>query len=690
MTPEIAYFLKVNLAIAIFYAFYRLFFYKDTFFRLRRTILLAFFCIAFIYPFFNIQEWIKEQEPIADVVNLYATMLPEITPTPEATKENWTDIASTIAFYGYIGGILFLAIRFFAQLSSIFILVSKCKKEEFYNTPVRLLNKPAGPFSFFKFIFIHKESHSLKETEEILIHENTHACQYHSIDVIVSELLSIACWINPFIWLLKREVRHNLEYLADNTVLQAGCDSRSYQYHLLGLAHHQSTANIYNSFNVLHLKNRISMMNKKRSKKIGRTKYFMFIPLAGMLMLFSNIEAIARVTKSLAEKISDNGIDLKTKILSHTTVNDTLPTKNITQEVVVIASRKNTPVDKNGPTSQRVKQVYSTVDKRPQFPGGDDQLLAYINSNIKYPVAAQEKGIQGKVTLGFVINKDGHISNIEALSESDESLVAEAKRLIRSMPNWVPGELNGEQVSVKHVLPVTFRLTGADSSLKDKLTTAGPNGSESNSSNTVFTVVEKMPQYEGGDEALIKYINSSIKYPDEAFKNGIQGRVYCEFVIKEDGSISNCVVKRGVDPSLDNEALRIIKNMPGWEPGIQKGRKVSVRYTVPITFRIDNQVYTNVDVMPSFPGGEAELKQFLSVRHSKEIAASGTEPTHPYCSFIINEDGSIGDAKIENSVEPSIDKLMLEKITKMPKWNPGTKNGRTVKVKYIVPLSIAI
>lgn len=638
MTPELAYFLKVNLAIAIFYAFYRLFFYKDTFFRLRRTILLAFFGIAFLYPLLNIQEWIKEQEPIADVVTLYATILPEVTPISETVHVNWLNIASTVGLYGYFGGILFLVIRFILQLSSILILATKCKKEKIGNLSVRLLNKPAGPFSFFKLIFIHKESHSSKETEEILTHENTHARQYHSIDVIICELLSIICWINPFIWLLKREVRHNLEYLADNTVLQAGYDSKSYQYHLLGLAHHQSTANIYNSFNVLHLKNRISMMNKKRSKGIGRTKYFMFIPLAGVLMLLSNIEAVARVTKSLTKQITDNNVEVITKVSIAPPIAKIMPNKAMANEIIVTAERESISTNKKESTLVNIQNTSSTIDKQPQFPGGKKSLTAFINQNLKYPVTAQENGIQGKIIMNFVINKDGHISDLESPSKGDPLLIAEAKRVILSMPNWTPGELKGEKVVTKHTLPITFTLQETPSE-KDENSNNITNSitdevSKPKDSNMVFTVVEKSPQYRGGDAALLKYINSSIKYPDIALENGIQGRVYCEFIITKDGDVENCIVKRGVDPSLDNEALRIIRNMPKWEPGTQKGNPVNVRFTVPITFKLDdkgNPAYTKISKNPSL--SNIKIKQDLNTIN--ETTTDNVTPVHTYSSFNI-------------------------------------------------------
>lgn len=106
------------------------------------------------------------------------------------------------------------------------------------------------------------------------------------------------------------------------------------------------------------------------------------------------------------------------------------------------------------------------------------------------------------------------------------------------------------------------------------------------SDDDIFMVVEKMPQYPGGDSELIKYLSQSIKYPVEAQKSGIQGRVICQFVIGRDGTISNVKVVRSVDPNLDAEAVRVINAMPDWQPGEQKGQKVNVEYILPINFRL--------------------------------------------------------------------------------------------------------
>ena len=606
MTPEFAYLLKVNVAFVLFYAFYRLFFYKDTFFKLRRAILLAFFGLALFYPLLNIQDWVRQQEPIADVIYMYSAMLPEATAKADA--------AASVDWYGWLLGSLgfiywgivaFLCGRFLVQLSSILWLAHTSERVVIHETPVYALRKAAGPFSFFRMVFLHPESHSDKETDEILTHECTHVSQWHSIDVILSEMMCMACWFNPFVWLLKREVRHNLEYLADNTVIQSGYDSKSYQYHLLGLAHHQSVTTLYNSFNVLHLKNRIMMMNKKRSPGIVRTKYLIFIPLVGILMLLSNIEAVARLTVRLANEATvSNAMVTATGILvdetgqpligasvvvkggKERTITDRkgafsleVPANAIlrcsyqgreSQEVLAADMTNNTHLSLSSKSREMNEQVFTVVEKMPSFPGGDAELLKYIATNIKYPKESQDNGEQGRVICSFIVGRDGSVNNPEVLRGVTPLLNEEAVRVINTMPRWNPGMQRGKAVAVKYTVPITFRLKSPVEEAKEE----------------TLTVVDVMPQYPGGDRELLKFIAQSIKYPTDAQEAGVQGRVICSFVVDKKGNIVEPRIIRGIDPSLDAEALRVIGMMPRGTPGRQDGKAVRVLYTVPITFRL--------------------------------------------------------------------------------------------------------
>lgn len=604
MTPELTYFLKINVAIALFYAFYRLFFYKDTFFHWRRIALLSFFAISLLYPLLNIQGWIKAHEPMVAMADLYATIiLPEQTVTPQQEPTmNWQELTILFMKIIYWSGVLFLATRFLLQLGSIIRLHIQCSKSTIQGTRVHLLKKENGPFSFFRWIFIYPQSYTESEISEIITHEETHAHQYHSVDVLVSELMCTFCWFNPFIWLMKREVRGNLEYMADHRVLETGHDSKSYQYHLLGLAHHKAAANLSNSFNVLPLKNRIKMMNKRRTKEIGRTKYLMFLPLAALLMIVSNIEMVARTTEKFAKEVMGQATAQVLPEPEIATIPE-LPAEEI-QKITLPQDKKIKETMETHSKSVPDSVVFEVVEEMPDFPGGMKALMEYLSQNIKYPAEAHAKGIQGRVIVSFIVKKDGSISDIKVVRSVDPYLDKEAERVIAAMPAWKPGKQRGQAVNVKFTVPVAFRLTGPEPAKAEEIkqsdleevvvvgyglkedSTPDAVGIKTGDTEPTFKVVETMPKFPGGTAGLMKYLARSIKYPTIAQKNKEQGRVIIKMVVGKDGSLSDIKVLRSVSPSLDAEAIRVVGNMPKWEPGQQRGQAVAVEYTLPIVFRL--------------------------------------------------------------------------------------------------------
>lgn len=174
----LAYFLKVNVAIALFYAFYRLFFYKDTFFSWRRTALLCFFATSAVVPLLNIQTWISAQEPMAAMADLYASIvLPEFTIKPKSTLFDWESIITKYASIVYWGGIVLLAARFFIRLTDIARQTLCCRTLRINGSNVHLLPRTGAPFSFFHWIFIHPASHTEEEFNEMLTHEMGNSLQ---------------------------------------------------------------------------------------------------------------------------------------------------------------------------------------------------------------------------------------------------------------------------------------------------------------------------------------------------------------------------------------------------------------------------------------------------------------------------------------------------------------------------------
>ena len=655
------YFLKINVAIALFYAFYRLFFYKDTFFAWRRTALLCFFAVSAAVPLLDIQQWIVQQEPMAAMADLYAAvMLPELTLTPQP-ETDWRQLMADGIVFAYWLVAALLALRFLFQLAGIVRLARRCPTQKIDGTTVHLLPRAEGPFSFFRWIFVCPDAHTGDELHEILTHERTHARQWHSIDVLTGELACIICWFNPFAWLMKREIRTNLEYMADEKVLETGHDSRTYQYHLLGLSHHKAAATIYNSFNVLPLKKRIIMMNKRRTRAIGRTKYLMFLPLAALLMIVSNIEAVARATQKIttevieavtpaetpdvqpqpenivhlpqqekSDKVTYKGkivdeagnplgdvkiiIDPKYQSMTTSTVNDKGEFRVETSSKADILFEytgkdgktlawmcRTTELAKMDPDNMVIKlipvkiikpnvtdaDVYEVVENMPEFPdGGMPGLMKYLSANIRYPEAAHKAGTQGRVTVQFVVGKDGSIGNVGILRGVDPNLDAEAIRVISSMPKWKPGTQKGEPVNVKYTVPVMFRLTPEPVEKINEMIVVGYRTPDTPVTGEVYEVADKMPEFPGGMTGLMQHLSKNIRYPAEAHTNNIQGRVVVSVIINTEGKVTNAQIVQGVAPSLDAEALRVTGTMPDWIPGTKDGKPVNVKYTFPVVFRL--------------------------------------------------------------------------------------------------------
>lgn len=395
---------------------------------------------------------------------------------------NWETTAMVI--YNMV--VCLLLLRFLWQLASIVRLKTQCKTTDINGTKVYLLESNEGPFSFFNWIFINTTKHSKQEIDEIMTHELAHCRQRHSVDILFTELFAIAFWVNPFVWLLKREARLNLEYLADNNVLANGTDSKEYQYHLLGLAYRKNVATISNNFNVLPLKKRIKMMNKKRTKKIAKAKYALYIPLAAMLLVVSNIETVARDIANVAKAIpmvkasvkQEKMVDLSSGNKATTVqespknVHPTEAIESTGNKVEALADSKNaemaaqeaentTGVANEEPTEQKPKKapkkVYTVVEEMPTFNGNLNQWLA---ENMKYPSEAVKNKEQGHVVVQFIISEEGEVMEPKIIRSVSPSLDKEALRVVSSMPKWNPGKANGKPVAVRYMLPVSFKLNG--------------------------------------------------------------------------------------------------------------------------------------------------------------------------------------------------------------------------------------
>lgn len=422
------YLLQVNVGLILFYAFYKLVCTRDTFFRSRRFILIVSLVLPFILPFIDVREWLESRDRMIMLTHFdYSAVLPEIVVGSEAAETgNRVFVLSEWIGYLYLAGVLVLLVRLVVQAFSLSRLILRMPEKEINGVCIKCLNDPSGPFSFFGWIFMNPAAVKEDEINEILTHEMAHVKQHHSVDVLLAEMVSICCWMNPFAWILKREVRLNLEFLADRKVMEAGFATKSYQYHLLGLAYNHKYG-LSNNFNFSHLKQRIIMMNKKKSNGAGHIKYALFVLPAFALLVAGNISCSQ----------------------------DASQTEDAKEEVVAPVS----PEAKEAPADSTAKEeVFMVAEQMPEFPGGMKEMLKFLQENVKYPENAMRNNVQGRVIVQFVIEKDGTPTEFKVLRSVDPDLDAEALRVMKAMPKWKPGMQKGQVVRVKFTVPVSFTL----------------------------------------------------------------------------------------------------------------------------------------------------------------------------------------------------------------------------------------
>lgn len=232
--------------------------------------------------------------------------------------------------------------------------------------------------------------------------------------------------------------------------------------------------------------------------------------------------------------------------------------------------------------------VYQIVEQMPQYTGGEEAMMKYVAENIKYPQAAKDKNIGGRVFVSFVIEKDGSVNEVKVMRGIGGGCDEEAVRVIKGMPKWKPGMQKGKPVRVSYMMPINFKLSDGQPAKPAQQTDANKPDMKPDK-NGVYQIVEEMPQFPSGETKMMEYIAKNINYPQEARDKGIEGRVFIGMVIEKDGSVSNVRVLRGIGGGCDEEAVRVISSMPKWRPGKVGGEPVPVSYMLPVNFKLQEK-----------------------------------------------------------------------------------------------------
>lgn len=768
MTDTLEYFIQSSGILAVFYLIYFLFLRNERYFVEIRVYLVLSLILTAILPFVKI--------PYAVLVQSSEVIMPSFDFTPTiasstAVPKNQIDLVQILLMV-YLVVALAMLFRSCLKIWQIFNLIKGKHSIDVDNCKVFLMDEKIPAFSFFGYIIINKEEYHNDTNNNIFIHEKVHAMQKHWIDLLLIELMSIVFWFNPFVWLFQIAIKQTHELLADDGVIARGFGIGQYQAILINQLMGAEVVGLANNFNYSLNKKRMIMMSKEKGLKIRRYKILLMIPVIVFVLAF-NMKAVqvyakdSGIVETQEKEVTISGVVLAedgkpipgtavmvegTKVGTVTDINGKfelmvaedanvkisfvgLETRTMAVEDFVLNGKKSKnyflkikmkahkalPAEGNDWRTEKKAEsksydpdeVFVIVEQMPKFPGGEQALRKYFEESIVYPAIAKENGIKGRVFVTYVVNKEGKVERAKVIRGIDPSLDKEALRVVEAMPNWEPGYQRGKKVNVSYTFPVNFGVTEELDTNRfeyqgKKATILSPQKE--------FNKIEEMPKFPGGQMALRKHLAQNVKYPKEAQLKNITGKVYVTFVVTKQGMVDSVRIAKGVAPSLDEEAIRVVKTLPKWEPGKNDGKPVHVTYTVPINFDLkDNKgtsdadkgkskedfyklknkpvgqwngedVYVNVDDMPEFPGGHLKLKEYLD-SEVENLDNKYLTDKRCFITFLVTKEGKVDNLKIAKGTgNKEVDSIAMKIVKNMPDWKPGKENGKAAHVTYTVPV----
>ncbi|WP_207510214.1 M56 family metallopeptidase [Longitalea luteola] len=372
------YIIKLSISLSVVYLFYQLFLRRLTFYNWNRWYLLIYSMVCFVIPFINVFTIIVKQPTLREsaLIN-YIPAITQMANGTDVTVEsgagtiNWMQVTTLVI----AAGMLLMMVRLVVQYYSLFKMRSKAVL--LYEDKVKLyhIDAPVMPFSFGRGIYVNQYQHSEDELKEIIRHEFIHVKQRHSLDIIWSEVLCILNWYNPFAWLLRHDIRQNLEFIADQQVLQTGLDRKQYQYLLLKVIGVNSFS-IATNFNFSSLKKRIAMMNKARSARVHLIRFLFLLPLLLVVLLaFRN----ATQHKDRQEPLKQFLTDTIPAAVKTPAGWKNIVTIDITDEKLVTLRLKNGRIEKydlNNPKQKEAfERQYGALPEPPTPPAAPELTL---------------------------------------------------------------------------------------------------------------------------------------------------------------------------------------------------------------------------------------------------------------------------------------------------------------------------
>ncbi len=677
MGAFIVYIIKSSLLLAMLVSLFMLFMSRETFHKLNRYLLLLIAVVSLALPFANVgvstplqgvfdaieNGFAKTGDALSVADVLLVDDVPSISHLPSVAMADAvpaTDVlvleekGSTapvwqivlLAIYGL--GVMLLVLRqavMYVQVSRLIMRSSKVFAGQYglEGVRLRLHSGEEKPFSWFGWVVVSNKDMN-EGAREILTHEAAHVRAGHSWDILFTDAVIIMQWFNPLAWIMKNTLKDIHEFEADEAVISSGVNAKQYQLLIIKKAVGARLYSIANSFNHSLTKKRITMMCKEKSSKWSRAK-------------------------ALYDQV---------------------------------------------PANDDPEKVFQVVEVQPEFPGGQQEMMKYLRSTLKYPEAARAAGVEGRAFVQFVVKADSSISDVQIMRTSgDESLDAEALRVVKSMPKWKPAMNKGKAVNVKFVLPIVYKLPKEDNGngvyvsektkekllvvsggaiydgdindiapetiesieivkladltpeLQEKLKQTGKEAvmyinfkKEKSASVTgneaVFTVCEKMPEFPGGQQEMMKYLSTKTKYPKEARDAEVMGKVFVRFLVQKDGTIAEASVLKGE-----------------YSKYVYSAEAISLK----------NQIAQKEEELAKFTADG--VSDNILKRRAMELAELKVQA---YSSIEKNSGRTEVKIDASDAAVRALEAEALRVVASMPAWNPGMQDGKPVYTQFVLPI----
>lgn len=646
------YLLQVSTCWILFYGIYLLFLRKETFFMINRYYLIGSLLAGLLIPFLG--ALIPANGASTEVYQVMSQLsTAEVSPEAQVSHYEGLFTWTTLLIAVYIAGGLVVAARFAYGLYRIYSIYQAADKTKQSTYTLVQSDSYHLPFSFFHYIFISKKLPLTEEVEKVLKHEELHANQWHSLDIIFVEMLQIFFWFNPILIIYKAALRQSHEYLADAYVTQEH-NKHSYGQLLL----RQSTSGLEialaNQFFHSQIKQRITMMYTEKSKRSAMVKYLAAVPvLVAMLLIFSS----NRQADHLKSEISEPTI-------AFTTDPDNFDGRKIIQRsnvqwVKALRDAKGT-ITINATANKQGRMIYVEIDEKHttlEVTEGDrrkalkDMLLVAK----EYKIEEGEGNSNG--TLIFNLGSSSKMSHDEAISKymdygsqssnvtdkpadgvDQQKLIDGANSLFGLTPLMQSEDITWQQGTDYTVDYENGKAEILNPAMHDQpIQVTFPDQDD-----PIFKVVEQMPRFPGcegtassdqekkecAQQKMLEYIYKNVKYPTQAKNGNIEGTTVIQFVVRKTGKITDAKIVRDIGGGCGEESLRVVNSFPDFVPGEQRGKKVNVQYVLPIKYKLADDTPKGTSMINVIGHGDHNMTS------KKDNLNKTIDPPHIECAEV--------------------------------------------------------